>query len=70
MRGYAGAAAAVVGSSGGGASGGYVGSCDRTDRVHQKLWRRSELAIIGTAEEEGGEYVDCHFHVRFFFFLV
>lgn len=41
-----------------------MGSCGRVHRVHKRLLRRNELAVIGPYEEGRGEFVVCHFTVR------
>lgn len=53
----------IHGESAAAAGGGFVGSLARVQRVHKRLFRRSELAVIGQSEASRGEFVDCHFKV-------
>lgn len=44
--------------------GGYVGSLVKVQRVSKKLFRRSELAMIGQPEGNTAGFAPCHFKVR------
>lgn len=48
----------------GGGGGGYVGSLDKVQRVSKKLFKRSELAMIGQPEGNAAGFAPCHFKVR------
>lgn len=54
---YTVAVPAVVGG------GGYVGSLDKVQRVSKKLFKRSELAMVGQSEGNAAGFVTCHFKV-------
>lgn len=44
--------------------GGYVGSLDKVQRVSKKLFKRSELAMIGQSEGTAAGFAPCHFKVK------
>lgn len=44
--------------------GGYVGSLDKVQMVSKKLFKRSELAMIGQPEGNATGFTPCHFKVR------
>ena len=44
--------------------GGYVGSMDNMPKVHRRMSRRSELAVIGDADSNMPGFMECHFKVR------
>lgn len=45
-------------------AGGYVGSRDKVQRVSKKLFKRSEVAVIGQSEGNAEGFSACHFKVR------
>lgn len=72
---FPGAAAAEASLAEGG-EGGYVGSMDNMLKVHRRMSKRSELAVIGQAGASMPGFMECHFKVRgvggmeFFFLFV
>jgi len=56
--------------------GGYVGSLDKVQRVSKKLFKRSELAVIGGPSDVNGNantaagFIACHFKVCMYLLAV
>ena len=46
--------------------GGYVGSLDKVQMVSKKLFKRSELAMIGQPDGNAAGFTPCHFKVKWY----